>query len=363
VRIRYLLAVSFLLQAIIPFYLYNYILFSPLNCRWSMQNATSNRIVLVADPQMEGDARVARQGAYGQFHNSFNDWYFWLIQNNVNRNLKPSRQYVLGDLFSSQYISDEEFRRRLERYHQIFTSVGNTRLISLVGNHDAGYGAEIVLFPHRLTRFVSVFGPQEQIEELGDHWLVQVNSLILDNYPWREKNNPAWTFLHELANNRSIVSDENRKKKPILLFTHIPLYKENGICVDKFKLKRWNGNVQEQTMLSPETSKFILDKIQPSFIFNGHDHYGCSYIHNNTAKTMEYTLRSIMGDYGGYIGLFEYGKLGPNYSYNFKTCTFFHTKYILSWMIITALWTIFIILYSFLKLLRKLFGSQKKKKE
>lgn len=64
----------------------------------------------------------------------------------------------------------------------------------------------------------------------------------------------------------------------------------------------------------------LLNTLQPVYVFNGHDHEGCYYQHNNTAKSKEYvvtlqckkrrhrltlakkyryTIRSMMGDYGG----------------------------------------------------------------
>lgn len=34
-------------------------------------------------------------------------------------------------------------------------------------------------------------------------------------------------------------------------------------------------------MLSEDVSNFIVNDVKPKFIFTGHDHYGCTYKHND----------------------------------------------------------------------------------
>lgn len=367
-RLWFILLISFLFLAVlVPSYLYNFVLFSPLSCQWkfpeqgtttaaadSQLNAapTPTRIVLIADPQMEGDGRVLREGTYGQLNNDFNDWYFWLIQHNINRFLKPEYEYVLGDLFSSQYLSVEEYNVRHRRYHANFgVNRTITKQFHLAGNHDTGYGAEIRLTPHKLARFKRYFGSQEHKEESNGHLLVHLNSLVLDKSPLiyeGDDENETWRFLHTLVREQK----EKQNPLPVILFTHIPLYKEKQPhCGDEYMLERLdeNGYVHEQTMLTPETSKYILDELKPLFIFNGHDHHGCSYKHNNTVGTMEYTVRTIMGDHGGYFGLFEFVKDNSSenaaYSYQFKSCSFVESNTIVFWLACCLLWVLIVALY------------------
>jgi hypothetical protein len=49
-----------------------------------------------------------------------------------------------------------------------------------------------------------------------------------------------------------------------------------------------SGNVKWQNMMSTEASQWILEEIQPIFLFNGHDHDGCIYRHND--HTVEYAF-------------------------------------------------------------------------
>lgn len=88
---------------------------------WKFENST--KISILADPQMEGDMRVKNQGLYGKINNIMNDYYFKHIILNIQRYLSPEFIFVLGDLFSSQRLSDQEFQNRLQRYNFIFESV------------------------------------------------------------------------------------------------------------------------------------------------------------------------------------------------------------------------------------------------
>lgn len=88
----------------------------------------------------------------------------------------PTHVSVLGDLFSSQWIGDQEFDIRLARYRSIFQDpavisqkapsllglsskdILNSHpvLINVTGNHDIGYGNDIS--QTRLDRWERVFG-------------------------------------------------------------------------------------------------------------------------------------------------------------------------------------------------------------
>jgi hypothetical protein len=83
-----------------------------------------------------------------------------------------------------------------------------------------------------------------------------------------------------------IAEEKKTKEYPLLMFTHIPLHKPHGMCVDSPEVNRdWRGNVVSQNMLSEESSEWILNEIKPQFIFTGHDHEGCIYKHNeNTTE-------------------------------------------------------------------------------
>lgn len=112
--------------------LYNYMLFY----RAAWQSGIAHRLVLIADPQIEGDAREQREGWYGKINNQFNDFYFKFVYRNVAAFLMPSDYVVfLGDLFSNQYIDNVEYEKRKHRFDFSFGANVNASKINLVGNH------------------------------------------------------------------------------------------------------------------------------------------------------------------------------------------------------------------------------------
>lgn len=99
-----------------------------------------------------------------------------------------------------------------------------------------------------------------------------------------------------------------------------------------------------QNTLSENATRFLLDEIQPKFIFVGHDHEGCVYDHTTSksdTKIREYTLRSMMGDYSGYIGLFEISRspLGK-FEYHFQYCPYAWIKIPIALGITFMIWFI-----------------------
>ncbi|KAL1922263.1 uncharacterized protein VTP21DRAFT_9802 [Calcarisporiella thermophila] len=325
--LKLLLVLLGIISGVILSYLYNYTLF----CGWKWKD-TGFRLVLLADPQMEGDAKIYRQGMRGRLDLAFNDLYFRHIHLSLQR-LRPTHTIVLGDLFSSQWIDDDEFRRRVERYQRAFSGVK-----SLVGNHDVGYGAD--MSRARLERWEQAFGPTEfQFEEsLGEGKIVRVvgfNSMALDGPAMDEEiRAEAWRFLEEMAEKRKLEEQEGKNVELILL-THVPLYKKEGLCVDAPLTWRDSNNfIIEQNMLSANASDFLLRHLKPTIIFAGHDHAGCDIAHvlssNSTDAfptgaissehgVREVTVRSVMAEFGGSAGLFEMKSDG---SWNYAKCEF-----------------------------------------
>ncbi|KAF9573213.1 hypothetical protein EC968_008851 [Mortierella alpina] len=222
-------------------------------------------------------------------------------------------------------------------------------LINITGNHDIGYGYDIS--QSRLDRWEQAFGrtnfirtatvpdplrelsedtsqgPQQQLH------LVILNTMLLDG-PSSDENLRAqtWQFVEDAAK----IKERNPRDK-IVLLTHIPFHKEQGICVDPPDIRtHWDSTIIEQTMLTPNTTSWLLNHLRPDFVLNGHDHYGCDVTHirvveeqdqqdhatslwvaydtaslsqqdlaSNPARVREITQRSMMAEFGGYSGLFE----------------------------------------------------------
>ncbi|KAF9362963.1 hypothetical protein BGX34_005178 [Mortierella sp. NVP85] len=330
----------------------------------------------------------------------------------------PTHVSVLGDLFSSQWIGDQEFDIRLARYRSIFQDpavisqrapsllrlfskdILNSHpvLINVTGNHDIGYGNDIS--QARLDRWERVFGKSNfislvdipnTIPSIGDGdssntpgsrlHLVVLNTMLLDG-PASDENlrNQTWQFIEDAAG----IKDRHPRDK-IVLLTHIPFHKEKGICVDEPDTRlHWDNTILEQTMLSPNSSHWILDHLRPDFVLNGHDHFGCDVTHvkdrvepqddqpnefptevawktyatsslpmqdaekrRGQSAVREITQRSMMAEYGGYSGLLEARVVAspmreshgqdqgpPEVEFHYTACAFYRD--LLVWVVIVV---------------------------
>ena len=181
--------------------------------------------------------------------------------------------------------------------------------------------------------------------------LVVLNSMNLDapaKHP--ELQSKTYDFLNEVISRSEPV--ENRSVGTILL-THIPLHKDEGVCADgPYQSFHDDGSgVKEQNHLSYGATKSVLEGLlgysgnpgapgkglgRKGLVVNGHDHEGCDVFHhlpkvnegeewemrkwnvsrweeateaiNATAQGLapgvrEVTLRSMMGEYGGWAYL------------------------------------------------------------
>lgn len=313
-------------------YLANYAFF----CRWHFADSEA-RFLVLGDPQMEGDSRIIRQGFYGHLDLWHNDAYFRHIVSTIVKYLGPTHVFVLGDLFSSQYVTDAEFQIRLARYRYIFDSV-TVPLYNITGNHDIGYAGEVTA--QRLRRFENAFGKVNDQLIVADHLIGIVNAVNIDDSYDKSLQDQTWNHM------RNISAQAKELNIPLVMMMHIPLHKEayssenfenvwarglkDELCTDRsYTIRNGNGHINVQNMILPESTQMILQEMQPTLVFNGHDHDGCIYRHNQ--KTVEYTVRSMMGGFGGYAGLFEIRRNhnpfdNTPFSYHFTPCPFVSTR-------------------------------------
>ena len=235
------------------------------------------------------------------------------------------------------------------------------RIINIAGNHDIGYAGDLT--EARLTRFEHSFGAANweivfQIPSDGKEpaylRLIVLNSMNLDTLALDGNlQSQTYEFINDVITRSEAV--ENRSVGTVLL-THIPLHKQEGVCADGpyFSFGN-NGQIREQNHLSEHSSRSILEGIfglsgntrapchglgRKGIIINGHDHEGCDVWHYlprvsleadtssrqwnasryedsfllTRATTVqkdgqympgirEVTLRSMMGEYGGWAYL------------------------------------------------------------
>lgn len=221
---------------------------------------------------------------------------------------------------------------------------------NITGNHDIGYGD--TTFQH-MARWRELFGLANfwiEYDNDTDHpWrIVMLNSLALDGPMLQpEFQEYTWDFIEALNNTNYTGST--------ILLTHIPMYKREGLCTDGPNFEYYTesgchgcspsrvGLLKSQNHLSKETSRKVLDvifgKSKSGIILTGHDHYGCDNYYsfmndeegwvankNITSKQWirEITVRSIMGDFDGTMGIMT-GHFNHNnkiWEFDYSQCTF-----------------------------------------
>jgi hypothetical protein len=237
------------------------------------------RLLLVADPQMEGRGN----SWYPWLNSHFNDAYLRFMVWRGVALLGATHVAVLGDVFSYQFLPNEEFAARIERFRWCMRPASGLPVVVIAGNHDIGYGSEQTDFMRE--RWEQTMGRlQGRILLAPNLELVWVNAMVLDNAD--ERN--AWSWIE-------------RQNKGGVLLTHVPLHKKAGSCPgDAPELLRDHstGRVSSQTLLSEETSNRLLAKLRPIAVFSGHDHVGCRH-------GVEVTLTAVQAEYWGCTGVFD----------------------------------------------------------
>ncbi|KAL9593781.1 MAG: hypothetical protein Q9219_007384 [cf. Caloplaca sp. 3 TL-2023] len=328
-----------------------------------------------------------------------NDYYLAHIYRTLHTALDPTHVTVLGDLLGSQWISDEEFEHRGRRYwKRVFKSgqrvpdevtggihvgvlgqdpVWKSRVINVAGNHDIGYAGDMTV--ERIQRFEKVFGRPNWETRFTLPWddgsanastppelrILVLNSLNLDTPAVnKELQGDTYRFINTAIGISRPVEDQS---VATILLTHIPLHKEDGVCVDGpwFDFHdRDDGGLKEQNHLSYNAGKGILEGIygmsgnpeaphggmgRHGIILTGHDHEGCDVYHhlpadpdpesrrwtahrwNSSGKGLaatipglrEITVRSMMGEFGGNAGLLSgwFDEGDQRWEFEYATCS------------------------------------------
>lgn len=367
-----------------------------------METESSGRVDVVMrafNEFLTTDVIEAIQGVRKQVDLFGNDYYLAHIFRTLRWWTTPTHITVLGDLIGSQWVTDDEFEWRGWRYwnrvlagtekvHDAVIAIEDgqkertfelddeswtNRVINIAGNHDIGYAGDIS--EKRMERFEREFGkanwdvrfnyPFSNDSDSGSttpsiHMIV-LNSLLLDTPALSEElQGKTFEYLNSIINSRARPVED--RSSFVLLLTHLPLFKKEGVCVDPPHFEFFgsgdgggafrSGGLKEQYHLSqPASEPGVLEAIygmkgdvnapaggkgRPGLILTGHDHEGCDvwhFISGNTtfdsakeeekeAKTVweavrwkdaatltshtgirEVTLRSMMGDFGGNAGL------------------------------------------------------------
>ncbi|VDK83325.1 unnamed protein product [Onchocerca ochengi] len=207
--------------------------------------------------------------------------------------------HFLSDLFDESTISNyQELVNYVNRFDELFYVPKNVERQCILGNHDIGFHDEIS--PGRLQFLSHHFS-----RSFADHIVIGGNHFVLLNSMTVERDNcPLCTATeHQLEElSRSFDCTKNRtmcsiQSRPILLL-HIPLYRTSDAhCPDDYdasqepiKSKRFHVGID---CLSNTSSHYILEKLKPRAVFNGHTHYSCQTWWQPPYSIYEWTLSSF----------------------------------------------------------------------
>ncbi|KAF8502047.1 Metallo-dependent phosphatase-like protein [Russula emetica] len=279
-----------------------------VRCRWPNPGVVrengkaATHILLVADPQiLDERSYPGRSSLLRSVSRIFVDMNLrkaW----RVAKRKRPHAIIFLGDMmdngFADMHIT--EYQENVRRFHSIFPAPPSVPLYYIPGNHDVGLGDRRNMSSLARPRYRSAFGPLTQHVKLGGHSLFMIDAPALVDEDLRREDAGKKGSVNGLPQDLEYLQHMRAGQvanTPLILFSHIPLYRPSdsncGPLREKGIIPYVRGDGY-QTLLSPETSRLLLDELSPTVIFSGDDHDYCEYIHTSHERRIpEVTIKSL----------------------------------------------------------------------
>ncbi len=203
----------------------------------------------------------------------------------------PSVVFFLGDVFDEgQWASGYDFKQYVERFKTLFSVPPGCKLYVVTGNHDIGFHARTNRYLNdRFDRAMNT-SPVDLLSfpEVGVH-LVRLNSMAMQNdscFLCQQAMAGIERIAKQFSDLHHRSSADSRPIYPVLL-THFPLFRLNeSICSegDSAPLsERFKRHRSGLDCFSKSASNYLLERLKPRLILNGHVHHSCSV--NHTVST------------------------------------------------------------------------------
>lgn len=265
-------------------------------------------VLLIADPHIDQCSHASRGPSPS-----------WLTRLVVDLNLrknwlaslqhKPDVIVFLGDMMDNgrHLMSDEEYETYYQRFKNIFKEERNVPQYFIPGNHDIGLDFSPSFSPHAYARYTSHFGVPNFEISLANHTLIMFDAPgYADENAKRhaqKKSVEEWVpmpgrslqFMKKFASAKfHFTPDKNKNKNlispfeathtdPVILFSHIPLYRQDGKSCGPLRergtLRPGAGHGYQNT-LAKHASQRLVQALKPIAIFSGDDHDYCEYTHH-----------------------------------------------------------------------------------
>eukprot|EP01080_Neovahlkampfia_damariscottae_P000609 gene609-8113_t len=292
-----------------------------------------HKLIIISDPQLTdlNSYKFISKNSFNLLFVQFlSDIYMKKSFKSLNSKFKNefSSFIFLGDMTDSgRYENDIEFEEENQRFNNIFKT--RKKKFYIPGNHDIGLST---LNNLHIERYKKTFGKLNYSIKIGDFELIMINSEYLERGSQEPHHTDAWNFINSF--------EKKNETNPRILFTHIPLYRENSKeCGREYRSRPLTQGFgyDYQNLLTQLTSRLVLDKIKPIRIFSGDDHEPCEHLHKND-KVIENTVGTFSWLQGnirpsfGMLNLIKFKKNGKiHHKVHYDSCRTPNQTYIYIW--------------------------------
>uniref|UniRef100_A0A1J3IGF6 Calcineurin-like phosphoesterase domain-containing protein n=1 Tax=Noccaea caerulescens TaxID=107243 RepID=A0A1J3IGF6_NOCCA len=220
---------------------------------------------------------------------------------------KPDAVLFLGDYFDGgPYIPEDEWQESLSRFEHVFGLNSQGKVMDIptfyiTGNHDVGYSRVASHKGDVIDRYEKVFGIRNRRFMIGGVEFISIDAQAIDGNPQKGLATEVWKFVQNVSNDAT--------SHPRVLLTHIPLYRpdqtpcgphrSNPVIDQRFWRHFQDQEVIYQNYITQESSKKLLELINPVLVLSGHDHDQCTVTHKSkTGSVTEHTLGTISWQQG-----------------------------------------------------------------
>jgi hypothetical protein len=287
------------------------------HCSWN----DGDKVGIIADPQLS-DAF--------SYHQSKGSLALWFTKTTCDLYMhrafhhllkqKPELILFLGDLFDGGRewkLDDDQWQEDLVRFTRIFhlqqrspdsenvNGPSYLRYYYIPGNHDIGLGNTII--PHAYARYVDTFGKPNWGVKLNAATFIGIDSssllgggvgTVIDTTTITEaKGEEEW---HQSA--KGFINSISHAKLNLtsrILLTHMPLHRPlNTPCGpwrSSTRMVDQGSGYQYQNLIDQETSRWILENVDPVMVLSGDDHDWCHIQHATpSGSANEVTIRFLL---------------------------------------------------------------------